>query len=121
MPGVARHQPDPHLGRDQAHALGAEPEVAARGELERAAHAHPSITATTGTGAARTTRVMRWKASIVSAHAAVSASIAAWRSSPAEYPRSAHSDHAHRRIASRHLDLGSDLLHRGQVQALRRA
>ena len=44
----------------------------------------PSTTATTGTGAARTTRVIRWKASIVSAHAAVSASIAAWRSSPAE-------------------------------------
>ena len=37
-----------------------------------------------GTGEASTTRVIRWKPSIVAAHAAESASIADWRSSPAE-------------------------------------
>ena len=44
----------------------------------------PSIAAIAGTGAASTTRVRRWKPSIVAAHASRSASIAACRSSPAE-------------------------------------
>ena len=38
--GVARHQADADLGRHQQHAVGAEAQVAAGGELERAAHAH---------------------------------------------------------------------------------
>ena len=44
----------------------------------------PSIAASTGTGAAMATRVIRWKEAIVARHAASSASSAENRSSPAE-------------------------------------
>jgi hypothetical protein len=70
-----------------------------------------------GRGEASTTRVIRWNASIVAAHAAESASIAAWRSSPAEKcsPRAAQHHAAHLRLVRGGLDRVGDAGHRLEV------
>ena len=82
--GVAGHQPDPHLRRISRTRFVQRRRSQLAANSSAPPTQTPSTAAITGTGAASTTRVRRWKPPIVASQAAASASSADWRSSPAE-------------------------------------
>ena len=115
--GVAGHQTDPDLRRDQPDAVRAEAQVAARRELERAADADAVHRRDHGHRSRQHDPREALEAPIVASQAAASASSADCRSSPAEKwspaPRSTIA--AHLRLRAGGLDRVGDRRHRVDV------